>query len=430
MPKSVASGLAPVSETLANGVRLLVERTRTTPAVTVSLALQAGTMHDPPDRPGTAHFASRVIDRGTTSRDAGDIAEAFDVRGVTLRAAVSRHLLTLSCDCLTGDFEAILQLLSAMVREASYPEAEVDIRRGEVRTAIRQDQDSPAAVAVERLMGLLYGEAHPYGRPGKGTVESVDAVGAADLRGFHRARVTPAGASLVVVGDLAPETVVDLAARELGSWSVSRNSGAEDPTLPSPVEATSRRRVVIPMMTKSQADVAYGFTTITRTDPAYHAYVLMANVFGQYGMGGRLGRSIRERQGMAYYAFCGFEASVLPGPLVVRAGVSAANVDRAVASIDAEATALAEGGVTEAELADAKRYVIGSLPRTLETNAGIAAFLQTVQQFDLGLDYDQRLPGFIDGVSRSAVDEAARRTLAPARAALVIAGPYEDAGGG
>ena len=142
----------------------------------------------------------------------------------------------------------------------------------------------------------------------------------------------------------------------------------------------------------------------------------MANIFGQYGMGGRLGHSIRERQGMAYYAFCGFEAGVIAGPLIVRAGVSASNVDRALASIDSEVSSLAADGVTADELTNSKRYLAGSLPRTLETNAGVGAFLQNIQHFDLGLDYDQRLPSLIENVTRDEVNAAARRTLDTDRA--------------
>ena len=84
------------------------------------------------------------------------------------------------------------------------------------------------------------------------------------------------------------------------------------------------------MMNKAQADIGYGFTTIVRSDPRYYAYTLMNNALGQYGIGGRLGDSIRERQGMAYYVFSSFDANVVEGPLIVRAGVNPANVDRAI----------------------------------------------------------------------------------------------------
>jgi zinc protease len=180
------------------------------------------------------------------------------------------------------------------------------------------------------------------------------------------------------------------------------------------------------MMNKAQADIAYGFTTIRRADPAYDAFRLMNNVLGQYALGGRLGDSIRERQGMAYYVSSAFDANVIEGPLLIRAGVSPANVDRAVASIDEELSRLVGDGITSKELDDSRRYLIGSMPRALETNASIATFLQQAEFFGLGLDYDVRVPDLLSAVTLDAANAAARH-LDPERATVVIAGPYKDA---
>ena len=147
-------------------------------------------------------------------------------------------------------------------------------------------------------------------------------------------------------------------------------------------------------------------------------------------MGGRLGDSIRERQGMAYYVFSGFDANVAEGPLLVRAGVNPSNVDEAIASIDEELLRMAHDGVTPSELADAKRYLIGSMPRMLETNGGIAAFLHSADFFGLGLDFDQRLPGLLDAVTLDDVHDVARTFLAPDRATIVVAGHPPTAGVG
>jgi zinc protease len=178
-------------------------------------------------------------------------------------------------------------------------------------------------------------------------------------------------------------------------------------------------------MNKAQTDIAYGFTAIRRADPAYYAYWLMNHIMGQYSMGGRLGDSIRERQGMAYYVFSSLDANVVPGPLMIRAGVNPANVVRAVGSIDTELKSLVAGGPTEQELIESKQYLIGSLPRNLETNAAIAAFLQTTEYFGLGLDYDLRVPDLLRAVTRDEVHEAARRAVDPSKATVVVAGPYD-----
>jgi zinc protease len=128
---------------------------------------------------------------------------------------------------------------------------------------------------------------------------------------------------------------------------------------------------------------------------------------------------------MAYYCFSSLDANVVRGPLTIRAGVNPANVDRAVASIDEVASGMAAEGPTEKELTESKQFLVGSMPRTLETNLGIANFLQTAEFFKLGLDYDLRLPGLVEAVTRDAVHEAARRVLDPSRAMVAIAGPYD-----
>jgi zinc protease len=417
----VSRGLNPTRRVLPNGLTVLAKETRTTPAVTIHAGFHAGSVQDPSDCSGVAHFVSKTIDRGTVRHSADQIAEAFENRGAQLSVALNRHAMWLVCTCLSEDFEQVLALVGNVAMRPTFPDAEVETRRGEIVTLLRQDQDNPASVAMELLMRSLYGETHPYGRPMRGTLEAVERIGRADLQQFHQGRFAPQLMSLALVGDFDTERAVDVTAAVFGEWAVPPSETLEFP----PVSPARARRIqVVPMMNKSQADIAYGFTSIRRLDPRYHAYSLMNNILGQYALGGRLGDSIRERQGMAYYTFSSLDASVAPGPLIVRAGVSPTNVERAVASIDAELTKLAAEGPTDRELAESKQYLIGSMPRTLETNVGIATFLQTAELFGLGLDYDLRLPDLISAVTREQVHEAARATLDPSHATVVVAGPY------
>jgi zinc protease len=399
------------------------KQTRTTPAVAISLAMRAGSMCDPDDAVGATWLLSRVIDRGTETRSALDIAGELDNRGISLTIAVTRHILSLVCTCLAEDFEPVFSLLGEMLMQPSLPEGEIATRKGEVVTAIRQDEDNPAVRATESLMALLYPDGHPYGRPTKGTIEVVESLTREQLRRLHANRFAPGELTAVIVGDVEVNRARDLVARVFGDWRKPRPAPI---LLGSPAPATARRRLVIPMMNKAQTDIAYGFTTIRRADPAYDALRLMNNVLGQYALGGRLGDSIRERQGMAYYVSSAADPNLIEGPLLVRAGVSPANVDRAVASIDEELTRLVEEGITAKELDDSRRYLIGSMPRSLETNAAIATFLQQAEFFGLGTDYDLRMPDLLRAVTLDEVNAVARRVIDPARAALVIAGPYDD----
>jgi zinc protease len=419
---ALQKGLAAARHVLDNGAVIISKEAHTVPAVTIHVGVRAGSIYDRNTLVGVSHLVSRVLDRGSLRRTTDEIADAFEERGVSLTVGANRHVMNVSCTCLSEDFEAMLDLVGEIVMLPSFPGHEVDTRKGEVLNAIRQDEDSPAAKAMLALFGMLYPDQHPYGRPSKGSVESVHRIERKDLVEFHEARFAPSVTTAVIVGDVDRDTAVAAGERVFGSWKKS----APDELFLSPAPASRRRdERVIPMMNKAQADIAYGFTTIVRSDPRYYAYTLMNNALGQYGIGGRLGDSIRERQGMAYYVFSSFDANVVEGPLIVRAGVNPANVDRAIASIDEEMRRMSSEGLTADELADCKQYLIGSIPRLLETNGAIATFLQTAEFFGLGLDHDLRLPALVDAVTLEDVNAAARQALDVNRAAVVVAGPYE-----
>lgn len=423
MATAVHRGLSPARARLDNGATIIAQQTDTHAAATIYASVPAGSGHDPDSSLGLANFTAKVIDRGTASRPADALAEALDGRGVSLSVGASRHLMTFTCTCLAEDVETVLGLVADVLRNPTFPQDQVERRRPGVITSIRQDEDNPAAVATEQLMAALYPAGHPYGRRAKGTVASVQALGRDDLVAFHRAHAGASNLRVVIVGDVETSRAHALSAAAFGDW---RAEGGAPLTPPPAVPAATRTTRTFVLPGKSQSDIAYGFTSVVRADPRYYALTLMNTVLGQYGLGGRLGDSIRERQGMAYYVFSGFDANVAEGPLLVRAGVNPANVPRAIASIDEEIVRMARDGVTAAELDDSKRYLIGSMPRTLETNGGIAAFLHTADVFGLGLDYDQRLPDLLDAVTLDEVHDVARTFLAPDRATIVVAGPQAD----
>ena len=422
---TVGHGLAPARTVLDNGAALITKQTRKTPIVAINLVMRAGSICDSDATLGATYLLSRVIDRGTSTRSASAIAEELDDRGISLTVMVTRHLFSLVCTCLAEDFVPVFRLLGEMVMAPSVPVSELETRRGEVVTGLRQDEDSPAVRAVETLMAQLHGPSHPYGRRAKGTFATIERLERSQLVDLHAARFAPSELCAVVVGDVETALVADVAQDLLGKW---RKPPSAPIAVPPPPRPSERRRIVVPMLNKAQTDVAYGFSTITRSDPAYYAFWLMNHALGQYALGGRLGDRIRERQGMAYYVTSVFEANVVNGPLMIRAGVSAQNVDRAIASIDDELVLLRRSGLTPKELNESRQYLIGSMPRALETNAGIAQFLQTAEFFGLGLDYDVRLPALLSSVTLDQVHAMALRYLDPDRASIVVAGPYQELG--
>ncbi|MEO5897015.1 MAG: pitrilysin family protein [Vicinamibacterales bacterium] len=415
----LARGLSPVRAALENGLVAIAQESDAAPAVSINLTVYAGSVREPENLCGLAFLTGQTLDRGTSSRSSTEIAGELDDRGVSVRASVTRHTLTLSSTCLSQDFPAVLSLLADMVQHPSFPVEEVENRRAEAITTVSQDADSTAVRSIEGLMELLYGVNHPYACPWRGTVSSLRRIGRQDILAFHGKHVVPSAVRLAVVGDVDAGLVMDLARCEFADWRAAR--AGYDLVPPPPV--AMRRATVIDMPGKSQSDIAYGFTAIRRLDPRFPAYWMMNNVLGQFGLGGRLADNIRERQGMAYYAFSTFEGTIGEGPLLVRAGVDPLNVQRAVEAIDSEVRKLHDEGPTVDEVEETRESLIGSIPRMFETNESIAEFLQTSEQFGLGLDYDRQLPLLLEQVTFDQVRDAARELLDVDRAAVAVAGP-------
>lgn len=406
---------------LPNGLTVLAARNRLIPAVSVAIGVRGGGSADPAGAEGTAALTARVLDKGTRRFDAEAIADQLEGRGASLGVSAGRQQIVASATCLVDDIAAVLPVACDIVRHPSFPPGEVATRRTELLTTIQEAADDPGSVAVDALNAVLYPDGHPLGRPVRGTETAVARLDRDALVAFHARHFGPGGTIVVAVGDVDPAELVDRIAAECGDW-VGRV--AELAPAPPPPAHPTRSLLVKAMPDKSQADVAYGFVGLSRHDPDYYAALVMNNALGQYALGGRLGDSIRERQGMAYYVYSALDAGLDAGPLMVRAGVAAANVERTIASIDQELTAVLTEGFTVAEIDDARRYLIGSLPRQLETNAGIAGFLLTVETYGLGLDHDVRLPHHLAAVTHDDVARVARRLLDPARAAVVVAGPW------
>ncbi len=425
MTVTLARGLSPLRVQLDNGASVSVQETSMTPAVTISAAFRAGSICDPPDLGGLSYLTGRLFDRGTGRRSASEIADELDNRGVSLKVATNRHMTTLSCTCLSEDFDEVLALIADLVQRPTFPEEEIVRRRAEAVTILRQREDNPASRAVDGALELLYTRHHPYGRPSKGTAEGVERVTRADMIAFHQRRVRPSVLSLVMVGDLSGLRAIDRAATELEGWAAEPPRQCDVPPAPG---SRARQQRVMAMPGKSQTDIAYALPAVRRRDPRYYAYWMMNIVLGQFGLGGRLADSIRERQGMAYYAFSTLDPAAGQAPLLIRAGVDPANVGRTLSAIDLVVNTLAAEGPTVAELEETRAYLVGSIPRMFETNESIAAFLQSTEEFELGPEFDRRLPAILRDVTLDEVRAAAAETLDPDRAAVAIAGPSMTTG--
>ncbi len=412
---------------LDNGLVIVACRRPAARSVALRLAFEAGSAFDPAGKEGLAAMMARLLDRGAGELTAGMIAERFDFLGVAYVARARRDSLDLEARLLADHLPEVLERLRLLASEPTFPETEVRREQGKTLTAISERDQDTAEVAEETLAAALYPAGHPYHASSLGTHESVTSIVRDDLLSAHRRRIGPSGAVLAIAGGIDPDRALDAAAGAFGSWPAGgageRRAAIADPPLPP-------RSVVLvkPLKGKTQADIAIGILPgIRRLSPDLPAALVMNSGLGEFGIGGRLGREVREKSGLAYYAHSYFAAGLGRGPLLIRAGVAPQAVGRAVALLRRTIEGVRRRGLRPAEIRDARQALAAAAPRRLETNPGSASFLAECEFHGLGIDYASRLPGLYRSVKPREVEAAARAYLDLDRHVLVVAGPAIDA---
>lgn len=404
---------------LRNGMVVLVKETPGTGLVAVHGYVKAGAMYDG-TRSGLARYVAAMLQRGTRRYSSQELAEHLDGLGASLVIRADMEVAGIGLRALAEDAAEALRLLGDVLIHPTFPSDEIEKARGELLTSVRIGMQETRLMAERAFRRLLFPESHPHRQVPDGDEVAIASLTRQDLETFHRDRYRPEATLLAVVGDIRPADVLATVDELFTPWP-QRGGWALPPVPPVPRPA-GRLRGEHRMQGKTQSDIVLGVPGVARADPAYYEMMMANLILGQLGMMGRLGDRVRERQGMAYYAFSDLRAGLLAGPWVVRAGVNPANEEAAVEGILGEIRRFQDDGPEDAELADARDFLIGSQAVRLETNPGIAQMLADIELFGLGLDYLERYPQLIRGIAREAVITAARRFPRDSYC-LAIAGP-------
>lgn len=405
---------------LPNGITVLARANFNSPSISLNGYLKTGALFDTDDKLGLSDFASMALMRGTHKRSYRDIYDALESAGASFGYSGGTHTTGFGGKALAEDLDLLLDLLAETLQFPNFPPEQIERLRVQLLTnlAIRaQDTAEMASLGFDRLVYA----GHPYGRPDDGTPESIQAVSRDDLAAFHARHYGPRGMVVCVVGAVDPQQVVARIERVLGGW---RNPLQPDlPALPPLPAQGSSRYSKTTMPGKSQADIVVGAPGPLRSHPRFLAASLGNNILGQFGMYGRIGDVVRERNGLAYYAYSSLSGGLGPGPWYVDAGVDPANVDKTIALIRSEIERFISEPVTADELADSQANYIGRLPLSLESNSGVAAALLNLERYELGLNYYWRYPELVSAVTPEQILETAREFLQPDRLAVSVAGP-------
>lgn len=406
--------------TLPNGITLMVRENFASPAVVVSGYLEFGAQDEPADVYGLTGFTADVMQRGTRRRPFGDLYEEVESIGAAFGLNTGTHMSSFGAKGLAEHLPLLLDILNDVLRYPSFDEQQVEKVRTEIITDLHERANDTRRTAHRLFYELAYPKAHPYHWSQLGYEETIQRITRDDLVAFHERYMAPQGMVLVIVGGIKAEDAAQIATDVFGTWDHHRPERSALPEVPA---LTERREKHVTIADKSQSSLVLGWPGPERRHEDFIPCFVANTVLGIFGMYGRLGKRVREENGLAYYVYSKLSGGTGPGPWRILGGFDPHNVDQGLALILDEVRRLRDERVPRSELEDSQSYLTGSLPLHLETNEGVARTLVNIERYDLGLDYLHQYQEMIQAITAKQIQTVAQRWMDPDKIAIASAGP-------
>jgi zinc protease len=400
---------------LSNGVELVVVERKDLPVLSISFSVPAGSYYDPADKSGLADMVAGLLTKGAGDRTANQIAEAIESVGGSISANAGPDFLTVRADALSPNAELAFGLVGDVIARPKFPAEEMELLRKQTLSGLQLERSDPGALASRFFAYGLYG-AHPYGvRP---TDETVQAITREDLVAFHRARVRPGGALMVVAGNISLADAKRHAERALAGWT----GGPADARQASDVPARDKTELVIVHRPGSvQSNIVVGNTTFLPNDPLWYPASMASRVLGG-GADARLFMILREQKSWTYGAYSSLQRRKQIGAFQATAEVRTEVTDSALVELLTQLRLMGTEAVPAQELENARSAAVGSFPLTIETVNQVAGAVSNAKLLGLPDDYLQMYRTRLAAVTAKQLQDAAKEVIRPDAALIVVVG--------
>ena len=395
----------PHERRLSNGLTVLILEDHKLPTVGFQLLIKTGALSDPQELPGLARFVAALLREGTRHRTSEQMAEEVDNIGAMLEAgaAFGSSNSRITASGLVENIDKILDLLSDMVTDPTFPTEELDKFKNRELANLRQQRSFPNFLAREKFHRVVYGE-FPAAQISS-TRDSVDRATTKHLKEFHSTYYRPNNALLGVVGAVTPESLMPLVEKYFEGWLRARVPLTKLPRLP---PAQPKTIHLLDRPGSVQTSFYAGNLSLSRPDPDYIPFSVMNRVLGS-GPSSRLFLNLREDKGYTYGAYTRFRPDIYPGPWAAVTDVRSEVTGPALGELMAEFRRIREELVPESELDDARRSFIAAFALELERPDVVLGHWLNVKYHGLSEDYWDRYPEAVVAVDTKLIQEIARK---------------------
>ncbi len=404
---------------LSNGLNVWIVKESELPIVSMNMVFNSGGTADPQDRAGLAYFTSSLLNSGTKTRSAVEIANQLQSIGATVNAGSGWDSANVSMQTLTKNLDKALEIYSDVVMNPTFPEAEFKTLQGRSLIALRQRKDNANAISGVVYPSLLYGKNHPYGKSLTGDESSIKGLSREALEKFYATYYRPNNATLIVVGDTDAKTILPKLETAFANWKAG-----EVPTIQTPGNVTFDKAgiYIVDKPGAAQSVLSIGQVGVSRDNPDYFPLMVMNSILGGQ-FSARVNMNLREEKGYTYGARTGWSMRRGAGPFEASADVQTAVTKESVEEFLKELNGIRGAiPVTPSELEYNKQSIIRRYPQGFETVGQISGQLSNLVVYGLPDSYFNDYIARVNAVTLDDVNRVANKYLTPDKMAILVVG--------
>lgn len=387
------------------GITAWLVQDRTAPVIHMAFAFRPGALRDPVGKEGLTNLLTVLLDEGAGDMDSLAYQRRMEDLAMTWHMNAGRDTVHGAIRTLARNKNEVFKMVGLALTKPRFDQDAIERARSQLQEFLRREQNDPNTIAYRTWLKGMYPE-HPYGRTVDGTADTIAKFTKEDLHALHRATFGRDNLVVGVIGDISAEELAPLLDEAFG--------GLPEKSAPidiADVQPTTTGKVSVQRMTIPQSVVMFGHGALKRDDPEFYAAIVMNHILGGGTFSSRLYTEVREKRGLAY-SVTSYLNPFEKGPLYMgQVATENARVKESIDIIRAEWKQMAEGHVTEAEVAEAKTYLTGSYALRFASASDMARMLVNTQIDGNGTDYFAKRNDYINAVTLADVKRVAARLL-------------------
>jgi zinc protease len=399
------------------GIEAWLVQDPSVPLIAFDFSFRGGANQDPVDKPGVATMTVSLLDEGAGEFDSRSFHERIEAKAIQLGFSANRDQTSGSLRTLSANQDEAFELLRLAITSAHFDAVDIERVRDQMLSGLRRETTSPNEMASRRWWSTAF-PGHPYGRPVRGTLESIPTVAAADLKDYMRRVFARDTLKIAIVGDIDAATAGKFIDKVFGGLPAMGDLAAIPVVRPQGLGQKISIDLDVP-----QSVLMLGGVGIARNDPDFIAAFVVNHVLGGGSFSSRLYREVREVRGLAYSVFSTLIPLDHTALFMTGTATRADRTGQTLEVLQSEIRRLAEDGPTEEELAQSKSFLTGSYALRFDTSGKIAAQLVQIQIDGLGIDYIDKRNSLVEAVTLADVKRVAKRLLDGSMLVTVVGRP-------